>query len=250
MDIGRMEKLKEIVRDRIKHIAFIMDGNRRWAVRNGLNKLEGHRNGVKALLNVLEWQKKLGIKVMTFYALSRDNKKKRSREEYESLMDLFNEYFEKLKKRINDVEERFPKVRVSVFGRYKELREDVVEKIDKIIGETSNNDAFFVNFCINYDGQDEIVYATKRICDRVIKGELDLRDIDEGVIKKHIYNSEFPAPEVIVRTGDSPRLSGFMLWDSMYSEIYFSKKMWPDFGTEELFNVIEWFAGINRKFGR
>jgi len=243
------KRLDNVVNN-INHVAFIMDGNRRWAVAHGMNKLKGHKYGVEALRNILKLQRDLGIKVFTFFAFSKDNKKKRGEEEYNSLMDLFNEYFGKLKREIERGNEDGLKVKVSVFGNYKELREDVVEKIDEILDSTKDNRDLFVNFCINYNGQDEILQGVRNIVKDVIKNKVGIDNIDENLFKEYLYTKDFPSPEIIVRTGNSPRLSGFLLWDSQYSEIYFSEKMWPDFNEEEFYKVLKWFSKIERKFGK
>ncbi len=241
------EEILEICKN-INHIAFIMDGNRRWAVSNGKNRLEGHIYGEKALKEILKLQEPLNIKNFTFFALSKDNKKKRGEEEYNSLMNLFNKYFDSFNE---DLKKRGKyKFRVNVIGDYKELRKDAVEKLDKIIKDTENNNEFNINFCINYDGQSEIVEGVKNLFHKIALDEFNIEDFNENEFKKFLWTKDIPSPEIIVRTGNLPRLSGFLLWDSHYSEIFFSEKMWPDFNKEDLFYVIKWFSKIKRKFGR
>jgi len=109
---------------------------------------------------------------------------------------------------------------------------------------------FKVNICLNYDGQREIVNATKKICEKFVKGDINVADINEDVIKQNIYFSDSPAPEIIVRPGDAPRLSGFMLWDSKYSEIYLTKKLWPALTEEDFVEIIDWYSRIKRNFGK
>jgi undecaprenyl diphosphate synthase len=247
-----LEEAKQLAKN-INHIGFIMDGNRRWAVKNNLPKVKGHNQGVENLKNILELIKELNIKHTTFYTLSKDNKKKRGEEEYNNLMDLAMKQFDEIEKIFNEKEEeeikkqtQNKKAKITIFGDYTTLREDVVKKLQQIENKTKDYNDFYINFCINYDGQDEIIQATKKL----LAEKRDIEDITEKEFKKHLYTKNSPPPEIIIRCGNMPRLSGFLLWDSQYSEIYFSEKMWPEFNKDELFKVLDWFSKINRKFGK
>lgn len=245
-----LKKVKELSQN-INHIAFIMDGNRRWAIKQGMEKTKGHKYGVDALREILKTQIELNIKTTTFFAFSRDNKQKRSPEEYTKLMDLFVEEFDKLIKEINNkTAPDGKKVKVEIFGDYQDLREDVVQKMNKLIQDTKDNKDYFVNFCINYDGQYEILQGVKKLLKEYENEKFDIDKLTEQDIKNSLWSKNFKAPEVIVRTGDSPRLSGFLTWDSQYSEIFFSEKMWPEFTKEDFYSIVLWFNKVDRKFGK
>ncbi|MFW6286243.1 MAG: polyprenyl diphosphate synthase [Nanoarchaeota archaeon] len=240
-------KEANILSKKIQHIGFIMDGNRRWAVKNNLPKKYGHKQGVENLKNILKLIKKLEIKHTTFFTLSKDNKKKRGQEEYNNLMNLAKEEFDSLEQIFNDKQENNTKyARIKIFGNYNTLREDVVDKLKKLENKTKNYDDFYVNFCINYDGQEEIINGVKQL----LQNDIDVNEINKETLKKYLYTNESPPPEIIIRCGNLPRLSGFLLWDSQYSEIYFSPKMWPEFNEKDFFNVLKWYNGVERKFGK
>jgi tritrans,polycis-undecaprenyl-diphosphate synthase [geranylgeranyl-diphosphate specific] len=232
-----------------EHIAVIMDGNRRWAKQNGFDIIKGHEAGVNVLENLMNFLSKnsdIRIKNITLYSLSEDNKQKRSPEQVKALMRLFKEGFSKLSKDKRLMEDG---IKVSVFGKYKMLPEDVVREIDKCIELTKDNNESFLNFCIAYDGQSEIVEACKKISEKLKNNELKQDDITKETIKSNIFTARFKAPELIIRTGKEKRMSGFLLWDSSYSELYFCDKFWPDIEAQDFLEAIKEFQQRNRGFG-
>ncbi len=233
-----------------EHIAIIMDGNRRWAKENSLMPWEGHKKGKETLHKLSEFQRSdsaLPIKSITLYSLSEDNKTKRTPKEREELMKLFEAGFRGILKDKNIFES---KVKISVFGDYTELPENVSAVIKEAIEKTKDHDQFFLNFCINYDGQSEIVHACKKIASDFKENRLSDEDITKELVKKNIFTSKFKAPELIIRSGGEKRLSAFMLWDSSYSEFYFSDKYWPDMTEEDIVKAIDEFQQRQRRYGQ
>jgi len=245
-----MVKIEDIKKGIIpKHIAVIMDGNRRWAAENNLNPLKGHEAGVKALENLMKFfinNSDLGVKYVTIYALSTDNNSKRPKNQVDTLMKLFKKGFSNLAKDEN-IEKH--KIKISVFGNYKALPADIVKEIDKCINMSKYNTGFGINFCIAYDGQDEISRACKLIANKVKNNELNTEDINNQTVKNHLFTANFPAPELIIRTGKVKRLSAFLLWDSSYSEFYFLDKYWPDMKSQDFIDAIGDFQNRQRNFG-
>ncbi|MBW2993446.1 di-trans,poly-cis-decaprenylcistransferase [Candidatus Woesearchaeota archaeon] len=230
----------------IRHIAIIMDGNRRWAKNNGLHLFEGHKKGAETLRDILEAGLKLGIKEITVYALSSENLKKRPKEELAYHFGLHKRY---LKKEILD-SDRFvrDKIKFNVFGRIDKLPADEQELLKQAIEKTKEFSNFYFNVCLAYNGQDEITDAVKEL----IRKGMNPEEITRESIKQHLYTKNTPAPELIIRTGMNPeqRLSGFLLWDSSYSEFHFTKTLWPDFSEQELVEILEKFTKRDRRMGK
>lgn len=222
------------------HIGFIMDGNRRWAKKLGLPTLEGHRRGfnkVKDLVdNCLEW----GIPHITIWAFSTENWD-REEKELKYLMDLFREMFDKY-----HVEMKKKGVRMLTAGRLTDFPEDIQEKARVAMEETKGNDKLILNIAFSYGGRPEIVDMTKRVIADGLKPE----DITEDKLAEYIYETGQPNLDMIVRTSGEQRLSGFMLWQSAYSELMFVEECWPDFNKESLRKVIEEYNRRERRFGK
>lgn len=244
----------------VKHIGFIMDGNRRYSVENGLKKSDGYKLGLNQFINFVKYQIKYGIFETSFFALSTDNYEKRGILEKKILYSLIKSFYED-----KSLEEFFKlnKIQINIKGDLEEIKLNeknlpksermfINELIDKF--ENWNKKLtrikFKVNICLNYDGQREIVYAIQNICEKIVKGDIDVSDINEDIIKQNIYFNDSFAPEIIVRPGDAPRLSGFMLWDSKYSEIYLTKKLWPALTEEDFVEILDWYSRIKRNFGK
>ena len=229
-----------------QHIAFILDGNRRWAKENGVPSMQGHVEGAKNLKKIAEHLKEKGVKYFTVYALSVENLKTRTAEELAFHFGLHKKY---LKNEILD-SDKFMKdgTRFRMLGQIDKLPKDEQEMIKEAEEKTKNNDKLFFNVCLVYDGQDEIVDAVKQL----VKEGVNPDDITRESIKSHLYTKDIPPPEMIIRTGMDPemRLSGFLLWDSTYSEFFFTKTYWPAFTTEELDKIIEEFESRERRFGK
>src|SRR3989344_5895017 len=226
-------------------IAIQMDGNRRWGKKNKKNPLEGHKEGAIVLKKIAEYCKKIGVKVFTVYALSTENLK-RSKEELSYHFGLHKKY---LKEWILDsVEFVKNKIRFQVLGRKELLPKEEQKMIQQAEEKTKGFSDYIFNVCIGYNGQDEIVDATKKIVDEGIKPQ----DITRETIKNHLYTKDIPPPDIMIKTGMNPekRLSGFLLYDVAYSELFFTSTLWPDFSSEELDKIIEEFNNRERRFGR
>lgn len=224
------------------HVAIIPDGNRRWAKEKGLKPWEGHQAGEKALKETLKAIQKLGIKHLSFWGSSLDNIAKRPKEEVLYLLKNFEENFAKLADN-EDVHKN--KIRVNVIGRWNDILPDGVKNsIKKAIDATKNYSDYCLNFFIAYDGLDEMKSAIKNI---IASGE---KEITDELVKKNLYTAELPPVDYLIRTGGEPHLSaGFMMWDTANTQLYFSEKMYPDFGGEEFTEAIEEYKRRQRRFG-
>ena len=226
-----------------KHIAIIMDGNRRWAKKRMLPAKMGHREGAKVLEKLVRYANKIGLKYLTVYAFSTENWK-RSEEEVSALMDLLKFYLDDYMKRV-DTEN----VRIKFWGDTSVLREDLQESMRCGVERTKDNTGVQINICINYGGRDEMVKATRKIAERVQKGELKVEDITEDTISNSLYSAGVPDPDLMIRTSGELRTSGFLLWQLSYTEFVFLDKYWPDFNEKDLDQCIEIYQKRNRKFG-
>lgn len=223
----------------LKHLGIIMDGNRTWAKNQGLPTLQGHKRGYEKMKEVGDWCIEEGIDVLTVYAFSTENWN-RSKEEVSYLMKI-------LKNALTKDVDFFKKknIRLKVIGRISGLSKDIQEAIVKAEEATKNGTRGLLNIAINYGGRAEIVDAVKKIVDQKIKSE----DIDEETISNNIYTSGLPNVDLIIRTSGQQRLSGFLLWQSFYSELYFPSVTWPAFSKEDLTEAIDWYTGRERRFG-
>ena len=225
-----------------KHIAIILDGNRRYGENIG-NKFKGHKVGAKKVEELFNWCKELGIKEVTLYCFSTENFN-RPKEEVDYLMKLFKEQFKRLKnnKRVNDGE-----VKINFIGRLDlfplDLRKDMKELMKKTVG----NKDFIVNFAVGYGGRGEIVDAVKKIIYKVKDNEIKVEDIDEAMFSENLYMED--EPDIMIRPGGERRISNFLIWQSNYSELFFLDKLWPEFEKEDLVKVIEEFKRRERRFG-
>lgn len=227
------------------HIAIIMDGNRRWARKRGLPTQLGHSQGVKALEKIAIACQDIGVKYLTVFAFSTENWR-RSKEEVDYLMDL-------LAKNIADFDKRFDNrnVRIKAVGDKKGLPQELLEGIEKIEQKTKGNDGLTVNIAINYGGRDEIVKATQAILEDIKTGKLDSNvEINEELLSKYMYTNDDPDPDLLIRTAGEIRTSGFLTWQTVYSELYFTDVTWPDFDEKELNKAIEEFNNRKRNFGK
>ena len=217
------------------HLAFIMDGNRRWAKVRGLDVSKGHEAGAKDLLEVAKWARKRGVKTGSVYALSTENYKMRDEKEISFLMKLGKVFFQRY---LNKIAENG--IRIKVLGRVDELPESIQKIIHKTEERTKDNKDFLLQVCFNYGGRDEIVRSVKK----VIKngGEVSEESISDN-LDSHLQ------PDLIIRTVGRVRLSNFLLWQSAYSEIYVTDKYWPDFDDVELDKAIAFLNGEVRNFG-
>ncbi len=235
-----------------EHVAVILDGNRRWAAKHRLRPWEGHRFGAEKAEEFLRWCLKLGVKTTTLYIFSTENFM-RSREEVEELMELFEKYLNKLlydPKVRGDIEKY--RVRVKVIGRRDLLPGRLRDLVEKVEESTRHFDGRYLNLAIAYGGRAEIVDAAREIARRIKDGELSPEDVDEGLFEKFLYTSHLPNPDpdLIIRTSGEVRLSGFLLWQSAYSELCFIDVYWPDFREIDFLRAIRTYQQRVRRFGR
>lgn len=226
-----------------KHIAIIMDGNRRWARQRNLPVKLGHKQGAETLKKIVRYANNIGIKYLTVYAFSTENWK-RSQEEVDALMSLLEGYLNQFSKEA-DTEN----IVIRVLGNMKQLSEPLQKSIANTVESTKNNTGIIFNIALNYGGRDEITNAVKLISADVKDGKLSIDDITEDVVSSYLYTKNDPDPDLLIRTSGEIRLSGFLPWQSTYSEFVFLEKLWPDFSTEDLDQAIEVFSKRNRKFG-
>ncbi len=226
-----------------EHIAIIMDGNRRWAREHGLNTKLGHKEGAENLKELTRYANKIGLKYLTVYAFSTENWK-RSEEEVGALMLLFKNYLNDLVEAV-DTEN----VRVKIFGSIDSLSKTLQSSIKKAMEKTKNNTGTTLSIAFNYGGRDEITNAVKEIATEVKENKIDVEDITEQLISKHLYTKDEPDPDLLIRTSGEIRLSNFLPWQLVYSEFVFVDKYWPDFSGADLEEAIKTYEKRNRKFG-
>ena len=231
------------------HIAIIPDGNRRFAIRLMENPSKGHEWGVDKLKKLFDWCKELGIKTVTFYSLSLENIDKRPKEELDFIFSL-------TKKEINDIlsdKDNFihkNKIKMSFFGKLEILPEEIQEKIKQAEDATSHYVDFRINFAMAYGGRQELIDASRRIGKAVSSGQLNPEDINEEVIRQNLLTNGNPDPDLVIRTGKEKRLSNFLIFQSAYSELFFSESFWPEFNKEEFTKIIHEFMSRDRRFGK
>ena len=226
-----------------KHIAIIMDGNRRWAKAQGKPASFGHKEGAKTLEKIVRYANKIGLGYITVYAFSTENWK-RAEDEVKALMLLLQNYLDDYSKRA-DTEN----IRVKILGDISALSEGMQKSIIKCMERTKDNTGVTFNIALNYGGRDEIVKAVKEIAEELKSGKIKPEDINEDIISEHLYTKNEPDPDLVIRTSGELRLSNFLPWQSVYSELLFVQKNWPDFTEEDLDNAIIEYQKRTRKFG-
>ncbi|MHA1754469.1 MAG: polyprenyl diphosphate synthase [Candidatus Odinarchaeia archaeon] len=229
-----------------EHIGVILDGNRRFARERGLHVWLGHKMGAEKVRDFLKWCWKLNIKVVTLYAFSIENFNRRKKE-IEAIMEIAAEKFEEI---LTDHAVKKHKVRVRVIGRRELLSpvlRNIIEKAEKATESYSDH---FLNIAIGYSGRIEITDALRKIAAKIKEGVLNPEDITEEVISEHLYTAGLPDPDLIIRTSGEERLSGFLLWQSAYSELYFCDVYWPEVREIDLWRAIRIYQQRERRFGR
>jgi undecaprenyl diphosphate synthase len=225
-----------------KHVAVIMDGNGRWANQRGLPRIAGHRQGAKALKDLLRCCKDWGIGALTAYAFSTENWR-RPTAEVDFLMLLFEKM---LRKELTEMHQEG--VRIRFLGDLSELSPALQREITRAMKETANNCAIDFNVAINYGSRSEIVRACQQLAQRVSQGEMAATAISEEMISQHLYTTGSD-PDLLIRTSGEQRLSNFLLWQLAYSEMYFTDAFWPDFGRPEFHQALLAFQSRDRRFG-
>lgn len=238
-------QLKEGVKP--EHIAIILDGNRRWASEQALNPFLGHEKGADKVEQLIDWCLQLGVKSITLYTFSTENFQ-RSKSEVEEIMHIAEERFQQI---LADERIHKNKVRVKVIGRVNLLPEHLQRLITDVEKATESYDKYFLNFAFAYSGRAEIVDAAKKIAEKVGTGDLSPDEVDEQLFERYLYTSHMPNqdPDLIIRTSGEERLSGFLLWQSAYSELCFLDVYWPDFRLIDLLRAVRTFQNRKRRFG-
>lgn len=224
-----------------RHIAIIMDGNRRWAKKKGLSDGEGHKAGAKNLQDIVEYCRDIGIKHLTVYALSTENWRKRPVGEVKGLFQLLTDIV-----RQKADEYRRSGIRFFVLGNFQAFPLKVKDAIKKILSLAIVDQKIQFNVALNYGGRDEIITAIKKI----VQDEVPSEKINEDLVGKYLYTHDQPDPDLIIRPGGEFRLSNFLLWQMSYAELYFTDTLWPDFTPKKLQEAIIWYQNRERRMGK
>jgi tritrans,polycis-undecaprenyl-diphosphate synthase [geranylgeranyl-diphosphate specific] len=228
-----------------KHIGIIMDGNRRYAKKLGLISWMGHEYGAKTMLNTIKWAKKLGINQLTFYAFSTENFK-RSKDEFDKMMELFARIAVELLEKIHNAKER---ACIRFVGLLHLFPKKIQDLMNKVMDATRTFTDFVVNIAVGYGARSELIKAFKTLAHKIKAGQLDIEMVDENMVSNELFIAD--EPEIIIRTGGTKRLSNFLLWQASYSEIYFMDKLWPEFTKQDLINCIDDYSkNVNVNLGR
>ena len=222
-----------------KHVGVILDGNRRWAKERNLPTLEGHLVGYNKVKKITDWFFDRGVEIISVYAFSTENWN-RSQEEVNYLMKLLERAVEEEVKEAKEKD-----FRLLISGRISELPGDLPDSCQRAMDETKAGSRGTLNICLNYGGRAEIVDAVKKM----VKNGIEPEQVHEGMLKKYLYNSNLADPDIIVRTSGEQRLSGFLLWESAYSELMFMEKYWPDFEENDVDTIINEYNNRQRRFG-
>jgi len=226
------------------HIAIIMDGNGRWAIEHGKDRVFGHQNGVESVRSVIEGAGEFGVKYLTLYAFSTENWS-RPKEEVDALMSLL---VKSIKLELNNLMKN--KVRLLSIGDLNSLPLECKEELLDAINTTQNNTGLTVVLALSYSSKWELTDALKKIAIQVKNGSLSPEQINEDTIQKNLNTSHIPDPDILLRTGREQRISNFLLWQIAYAELFFSPILWPDFRKEDLFHVIKEYNNRERRFGK
>ncbi len=227
-----------------KHIAIIMDGNGRWAKEKGFLRVFGHENGTKSVKTTVESCAKLGIENLTLYAFSTENWN-RPKLEVKILMQLL---ISSLKKEMNTLQKN--SIRLNAIGNLEHLPARVRKELLHVIDETKENTRMTLTLALSYGSRDELVNATKQICDKVKNNIISVENIDETLINQHLYTQNLPDVDLLIRTSGEKRISNFLLWQIAYAELYFTDVYWPDFKNENLYEAIINYQKRERRFGK
>jgi undecaprenyl diphosphate synthase len=226
-----------------EHVAIIMDGNGRWAIKKGFPRSFGHNKGVSVLKEILKVSKKIGCKVLTVYAFSTENWT-RPIKEVDFLLNLFSEV---LKNEIEEIHEEL--IKIKFIGDLTPFPDDLKKRIYFSESLTKNNNNFLLNICINYGGRQEIVKVAKELALKSSSGEIKPSEVNEELFNSELLTQGIKDPELLIRTSGEKRISNFLLWQLAYSEIYISDVLWPDFNETEFLKAIIDYQSRDRRFG-
>lgn len=226
------------------HVAIIMDGNGRWAKERSLPRVEGHRRGAESVRSVLRTAARLGVKYLTLYAFSVENWK-RPQDEVDTLMKYLASYLKSEQREMND-----NNVKLQAIGQTSRLPKFVRDQLEATRESLSQNTGTTLTLALSYGGRTELVDAVRGIAEKARDGEIDPAKISEQTISGHLYTSDMPDPDLLIRTSGEMRVSNFLLWQISYAELVVTDRLWPDFGEPEFCAAMEEFAGRNRRFGK
>jgi undecaprenyl diphosphate synthase len=226
-----------------KHIAIIMDGNGRWAKSRNLPRWKGHEAGAESVREVIDACIEANVQYLTLYAFSTENWN-RPKSEVTALMKLLEKF---LTSHISDLQKN--NVKLQAIGRLNDLTEGPMNALSKTISETRNNTKLNLILALSYGAREEIVDAVNNIIRLTKEGNLDDSELTTSSFEKHLYTKNIPDPDLLIRTSGEMRISNFLLWQISYSEIFISKKLWPDFNKDDLFKAIDSFAQRDRRYG-
>jgi undecaprenyl diphosphate synthase len=227
-----------------KHVAIIMDGNGRWAKQRRLPRTVGHRRGLESLRTVVRTASRLGIKYLTLFTFSAENWN-RPKSEVDTIMRYLGRFL-----RTEIPEFNSYNVQLDAIGQIERLPQKVQDQLSKTKETLSNNDGMTMVLALSYGARQEMIDATRAIADKVQKGELTPSQINDEVISNHLYTSEIPDPELLVRTSGEMRISNFLLWQISYAELVITDTLWPDFRAPQLYDALEAYAKRHRRFGK
>jgi len=226
-----------------QHIAIIMDGNGRWAKQKGEMRIFGHKNGVKSVKEITEACAELGVKYLTLYAFSTENWN-RPKFEINALMELLVNTINKESETLNK-----NNIRLTAIGDLESLPKTCNRELMRAIEKTKNNKRMTLVLALSYSSRKEILNAVQCIAEEIKSGKLNSEDINEEILESRLYTKGIPDPELLIRTSGEHRISNFLLWQSAYTELYFTETLWPDFGKEELYEAILDYQNRERRFG-
>lgn len=227
-----------------KHIAIIMDGNGRWAKKQGFLRAVGHEKGTKAVRDVVEGCAEIGVENLTLYAFSTENWN-RPKVEVDTLMKLL---VSSLKKEIKTLQEN--DIKLNAIGLISTLPNKAKKELAEVMDKTKNNSRMTLTLALSYGSREELTHAVKEIVQKVQNGEISLNAIDEPLINGQLYTANLPDVDLLIRTSGEKRISNFLLWQIAYAELYFSKILWPDYRRENLFEAIYNYQNRERRFGK
>ncbi len=226
------------------HIAVIMDGNGRWAKKQGKARVFGHKNGVKSVREIIETSAEIGVRYLTLYAFSTENWN-RPKLEVKTLMSLL---VSSLKKELASLQKN--NVKLQTIGNLKHLPVKAQKEISEVTAKTKNNSKITLTLALSYGAREEIVQAIQKISKKVVNNALNIKEIDEKIINNHLYTFTLPDVDLLIRTSGEKRISNFLLWQIAYAELYFTEVLWPDFRKEHLYQAIVEYQNRERRFGK
>lgn len=227
-----------------RHLAIIMDGNGRWAKKNGFLRTIGHENGVKSVRTVIEACTEFGIEYLTLYAFSTENWN-RPKLEVQMLMKLL---IKSLKKELKTFMDN--NIRLNAIGSLNNLPTEVRKELTEVLEKTKDNSKLTLTLALSYGSREELISATKELCNKVKNNIISIDDIDETVINNHLYTKNIPDVDLVIRTSGEQRISNFLLWQIAYAELYFTEVLWPDFTKEHLAEALLSYQDRERRFGK